>query len=32
MQNTIIELLAHFAINLFVYWHKLYYKINVSTP
>ena len=32
MADAFIGILAHFAICLFVYWHQLYYEINVSTP
>ena len=32
MEDTLIGILAYFAIYLFVYWHQLYYKIHVSTP
>ena len=32
MVDVFIEILTHFAIYLFAYWHQLYYKMNVSTP
>ena len=32
MEDISIGILSYFAIYLFVYWHQLYYKINVSTP
>ena len=32
MLDISIEILAHFTIYLFVCWHQLYYKMNVSTP
>ena len=32
MEDISIGILSYFAIHLFVYWHQLYYKINVSTP
>ena len=32
MEDTLIGILAHFTIYLFVYRHQLYYKMHVSTP